>query len=491
MLFNSYSFILLFAPITFAGYFLLGTKHRWLAMLWLAMASLFFYGWWNVSDLIIIGVSIVSNYIVGRLLDRARGGRARYGKLLLGASVAVNLGAIAYYKYFGFLISIVNDIFGSSLSHPSIALPLGISFFTFTQIAFLVDCHRGIATEVSFLRYLLFVSYFPHLIAGPILHHKEMLPQFGVTENYRVNVDRVLVGLALFSCGLFKKVGLADTVAPLANSVFGEAASGAALGTIDAWAGTIAYTLQIYFDFSGYSDMAVGLAQIMNIAIPLNFNSPYKSRNIIEFWRRWHMSLSRFLRDYLYIPLGGNRRGSVHRYVNLAVTMLLGGMWHGAGWTFVVWGGLHGVYLMLNHGWIALVGRRPILKDVCYPGLGSAITFLAVTIAWVFFRADSLTSAGHILAAMFDPQALRTRTVASSFLLLEVALLVVVWLAPNSQQLLGSHLKVCEVDQPLIDKDPSPWRWQPTLPWLVATGGIFGVAFTALSRSGEFIYFNF
>ena len=282
-------------------------------------------------------------------------------------------------------------------------LPLGISFFTFQKIAYLVDAYRGEVRAGGFLSFALFVTFFPQLIAGPIVHHSEVIPQFGQKSTYRPNLDNLSMGIGIFVLGLAKKTVLADSIATYATPVFRAAQAGADPTLFEAWGGALAYTFQLYFDFSGYSDMAIGLALMFNIRLPINFNSPYKATNIIDFWRRWHITLSRFLRDYLYIPLGGNRHGVARRYANLMLTMLLGGLWHGAGWTFIVWGGLHGIFLVINHFWHAL-GVGSATTSGARPGSdGSAartITFLAVMVAWVFFRAEDFDAATRILAGM-------------------------------------------------------------------------------------------
>ncbi|HWW71706.1 MAG TPA: MBOAT family O-acyltransferase, partial [Duganella sp.] len=347
MLFNSLSFLLLYLPVVYAGYCLLAHwRPRWTAG-WLALASLFFYGYWDARYLPLLLASILFNYRCGLRIAAGGGRRKRW----LVFALAANLSLLAYYKYANFFIDSLNHVAGAHLPGWAVVLPIGISFFTFTQIAFLVDCHRGLAGEYRFTHYTLFVSYFPHLIAGPVLHHKEMMPQFDTRP--APNAADFAVGISIFVMGLAKKIFLADPLSVLVAPVFG---AGAEPQLIEAWIGALAYTMQLYFDFSGYSDMAIGLSRLFGVKLPLNFNSPYQAANIGEFWRRWHMTLSRFLRDYLYVPLGGNRSGQPARYRNLMLTMILGGLWHGAGWTFVAWGGLHGLYLVLHHAWLALRG---------------------------------------------------------------------------------------------------------------------------------------
>jgi alginate O-acetyltransferase complex protein AlgI len=349
------------------------------------------------------------NYAVGvalsaRAVNRPPHTHARIqpAKAILIAGIAANLGLLGYYKYANFFVANLNALFGSSLVLETIILPLAISFFTFQQIAYLVDAYRGETHEYSFLHYALFVVFFPQLIAGPIVHHHEILPQFARSTLYRLKAEHLAVGLTIFALGLFKKVVLADGVAIYATPVFDAAQAGTALTFFEAWGGALAYTFQLYFDFSGYSDMAIGLARMFGVRLPLNFNSPYQSTSIIDFWRRWHITLSRFLRDYLYIPLGGSRKGEARRLTNLLITMLLGGLWHGAGWTFVLWGGLHGFYLVVNHAWRQRRTRRGHTQSSRLGRFfGWLLTMLAVVIAWVPFRAEGMTATQNMLGAMF------------------------------------------------------------------------------------------
>ena len=387
MLFNSYVFLGGFLPLVLGGYFCLARKRRTrVATVFLVLASLFFYAWWDARYLPLLLGSIAFNYAVGRRIERTR------GKRWLAAGVGVNFLLLGYFKYAGFFVETGNALFGAAWRVPEIVLPLGISFFTFTQTAYLVDAYRGETQGYAPLTYALFVTVFPHLIAGPLLYHKDMIPQFSRLRNFVFSYRNFAVGLTFLSIGLFKKVVIADHLAPWANLAFANAAQ---LTFLEAWAGALAYTLQLYFDFSGYSEMALGLGWMFNFKLPVNFDAPYKAKSIVEFWRRWHMTLSAFLKNYLYIPLGGSRGGQWLRARNLFLTMLLGGLWHGAGWTFVVWGALHGCYLVVNHQW-----RRWGLK--LPPGLSWLLTFLCVTVAWVFFRADNLTDALCFVTAMGD-----------------------------------------------------------------------------------------
>ncbi len=449
MLFNSYAFIFLYFPLVALIFFQLARIGTSYAAGWLALASLFFYGYWNPAYLGLLLSSIGFNYTFGRWIAKA-GVQLDVPskKRLLLLSIGANLLLLGYYKYANFFLGSANALAGLNLPQSDIILPLGISFFTFTQIAFLVDTYQGKVKEYNFLHYVLFVTYFPHLIAGPILHHQEMMPQFAQQKNYRIDWQNVANGLMLFTLGLCKKTLLADSFAPFASAIFDGAQRGALLTSYEAWAGALAYTMQIYFDFSGYTDMALGIALIFNIHLPINFNSPYKAASIIEFWRRWHMTLSRFLRDYLYIPLGGNRKGKLRRYLNLMATMLLGGLWHGAGWTFVWWGALHGIYLTINHLWREWLPERAAqwLPERLTRLTAGALTFVAIVVAWVVFRASDITQAAAILKAMFGLKArlIPLHDVTHGQLLVvtnlrgrELARLLVlafawVWLLPNS-----------------------------------------------------------
>jgi alginate O-acetyltransferase complex protein AlgI len=394
MLFNSFEFIFLFLPITFAIYFLLNKrKFTTAATAWLVFASLFFYSWWNVKYLALILGSIIFNFAIGSSLAKVvKSGRGEWSKKsVLISGVVVNVVLLGFYKYADFFIANINSLAGLQLAFQKIVLPLGISFFTFTQIAYLVDTYAGTAREYDFLNYALFVTFFPHLLAGPIIHHKEMMPQFASLRNKVLSYRNVSHALFLFFIGLFKKIIIADSIAPIANTGFDASAQ---LTFLDAWVTSLSYTMQIYFDFSAYTDMALAASLLFNIRLPFNFNSPYKATDITDFWRRWHMTLSRFLRDYIYIPLGGNRKGSFRTYVNLMATFLIGGLWHGAGWTFVFWGFLHGAATVLHRFWMKLEIRVPRL-------LAWFLTFNFVNVAWVFFRAKNWEDAIKVLKAMF------------------------------------------------------------------------------------------
>ncbi|MCC7641857.1 MULTISPECIES: MBOAT family protein [unclassified Janthinobacterium] len=518
MLFNSFAFLFGYLPIVLAGYFLLdrlapaaGTSASWRRLApatWLALASLFFYAWWDVRYLPLLLASICVNYGAGRMIG-ARAGAAR--KRALVVALALNLGLLAYYKYANFFIDNVNAVAASAgaasepLSGLDIILPIGISFFTFTQIAFLVDCYRGEVREYRFIHYVLFVSYFPHLIAGPVLHHRDMMPQFADPANAHPRAANFAIGLSIFTIGLAKKVLIADNLSPLAIPIF---AAGAEPTLIEAWIGVLAYTFQLYFDFSGYSDMAIGLSRLFGVKLPLNFNSPYKAANIADFWRRWHMTLSRFLRDYLYIPLGGSRRGEAMRYRNLMLTMLLGGLWHGAGWTFVIWGGLHGLYLVLQQAWQRVFGAA---RSRWWPTL---LTFLAVMLAWVFFRAPDVATAWDITGALVGangvslPRGLASQAsslaqwgmhpafdgirwieLAGPGLPVLLAAMLLAFKAPNTQEIFFLY-------EPAIERIFQPagrwvFSWRPTSRWSVGLAALFVACIFGMNRVTEFLYFQF
>ena len=391
MLFNSYIFIFMFLPFTFIVYFYLNHKRlTQLSQIFLVFASLFFYAWWNIAYLPLILVSILFNYSLGVTLSQKKKS-AISKKSLLIIGIVANLSLLGYYKYADFFIENTNLLLGGEFPLLHLLLPLAISFFTFQQVAYLVDSYRGETKEYDFLNYTLFVTFFPQLIAGPIVHHKEMMPQFAKVKNRVIQQYNIALGLFIFSIGLFKKVVIADSFAITATQGFDNAQ---VLNLIEGWITSLSYTFQLYFDFSGYTDMAIGVALLFNIKLPINFDSPYKAVSIQDFWRRWHITLSRFLKEYIYIPLGGNRKGEIRTYANLFTTFLLGGIWHGAGWTFVFWGALHGMALMIHRVWQKVGVKLPTI-------LAWFLTFNFVNIAWVFFRAKEWDDAIKVLSGMF------------------------------------------------------------------------------------------
>jgi D-alanyl-lipoteichoic acid acyltransferase DltB (MBOAT superfamily) len=532
MIFNSYEFLVFFAAITSLFWFSKQVGENSSKFV-LVFGSLFFYGWWKFEFLFLLLFSVAGNFIWGNYLrKKIEAGNSTVIATSFG--VIANLGLLGYFKYAGFFASSTNFLFNATLPVPDIILPLAISFFTFQQIAYLVDTGRGESPPHSLLDYALFVTFFPQLIAGPIVHHKEMLPQFAKTLSNRFSIADLNIGLAIFSFGLFKKVILADNIAPFADKLFDAAANGYAPTFLEAWGGALAYSLQIYFDFSGYSDMAIGIGRTFGIKLPLNFFSPYKSTSIIDFWRRWHITLSRFLRDHIYIPLGGSRRGRRRRHFNLLLTMLLGGLWHGAGWTFVVWGGIHGVLLSINHGWRYLFRHKsngvPVVPNIVKTTISVGATFFVVVIAWVFFRATSFDAALEILEGMSGsngvvvpakylafvqlPEEIRSYlgiTVIDSHLQYFEGLKEVLWLAagfftvwflPNTFQVMRRYRPA--LDPSLVAKGKAgmgfdskanfaarKFLWRPSLAW---ASGIAVILFVSLMNFGgisPFIYFQF
>ncbi len=528
MLFNSYEFIFVFFPVVLGVFFVIGRRWPELAISWLVLSSLFFYGWWQPVYLILILFSMVFNFGVGKRISTARkSGAPAASRAWTFFGVTVNLCLLGYFKYAGFLVTNINFLAGTSIDIGDIFLPLAISFFTFQQIAYLIDTCKGLTEEYQFSHYSLFVTFFPQLIAGPIVHHGEMLPQFARPETFSPRLGNLTIGGSIFAIGLFKKTVLADGVAAYATPIFDAAADGQVMTLFQAWGGVLAYTMQLYFDFSGYSDMAIGGARLFGIRLPLNFHSPYKAANITEFWRRWHMTLSRFLRDYVYIPLGGNRAGRLRRYQNLLATMLIGGLWHGAGWNFVIWGGLHGLYLVVHQGWQRI--RADFLPGGLLPArlgkfLAWLITFTAVVVGWVFFRATDLDSAIALLRGMAGlngvslPNGIAVRlgpvwdllaslgfrtylTGGADFIftwlwigcLLPIAL---IW--PNTQQImrnfepaLNEHVCTGQDEVRLAGKRMDSIQWRPALSWGILTGVIAGLGVLALTRISEFLYFQF
>lgn len=573
MLFNSFEFIFLFLPITLILFFYISSKddddrrqlaiiwliiaslifysitrpdyllltlsltsilliyvsrkhdvnRRQLAITWLIIASLFFYGRTRPDNLLLIVVSMGVNYYLGYRISNSLE-KSWIKKTIFFLGIAFNIGLITYFKYFVFLLSNLNQIFDSDFTLPAMVLPLGISFFTFQQIAYLVDAYRGETKEYDLRKYMLFVCFFPQLIAGPIVHHKEILPQFEKESIYKFSQTALSIGLTVFIAGLFKKVIFADRIAEYSNLAFAAASQGIGLTFAESWVGALGYTLQLYFDFSGYCDMAIGASYMFGIRLPLNFNSPYKAISIVDFWRRWHITLSHFLRDYLYIPLGGSRQGEFRRYLNLLVTMLLGGLWHGAGWTFIFWGGLHGIYLIVNHLYrsVRLAWGHNLKNDGwLLRTTGQTVTFIAVVISWVFFKANSFETATSILKSMFGfngidlPEFLesylgflRNFGIGFSGFTVNVGisqkyatfgiliLLIIVWFTPNTQQWMGKYNPA--LTEP-VEYYQSDWQqkfwhylsWKPNKIWTVIIASLTSLSLLCFSRVSEFLYFQF
>jgi D-alanyl-lipoteichoic acid acyltransferase DltB (MBOAT superfamily) len=500
MLFSSYTFLFQFLPAVVLAFAAARRHSPRAGILVLVGASLFFYGAWRPVYLVLLLASIGTNFSLGLLMeDPLR--RRRIGTL----GVVLNLALLGFFKYTNFIFDGIISLTGAPLPFVNVLLPLGISFFTFQQIAYLVDVMRGVRVERDIVSYTLFVSFFPHLIAGPLVHHAEMIPQFkrGRTSRSAVLAAR---GTAIFAAGLFKKVVIADNLAQFVSPVFAHLDAGGGVSTSWAWLSTLAYTLQIYFDFSGYSDMAIGLALLFGIRLPVNFRSPYKARSIIDFWRRWHITLSRFLRDYLYIPLGGNRLGQQRRYLNLMLTMLLGGLWHGAGWNFLIWGGLHGLYLSVNHLWEKWRGAavKAPSSGLVAAAASWTITFVAVVLAWVFFRAKTFAGAWAMLSALTGFAAGSSAYVSSGILRVmdlpiligEQRLLVV----GGAVTALALAIALCLPNVPQLfgyreyRRAPEPsgrLRWRPNLAWALLSALAFAISLFGMWQRMEFLYFQF
>jgi len=505
MVFSSLEFIYLFLMPTLLVFIIL----RYLALekaiiWWLIIASLLFYAWWSVYYLALLLTSVIVNFALHKLLLK------KSSRVILTLGTIANLATLAYFKYADFLIANVNKIAGTEFPLLHVILPLAISFFTFQQISFLFDTYHQKIADCNFAKYCLFVVFFPQLIAGPIVLQKHTIPQFNLAVFRKPLFMNLAVGGTLFAIGLFKKIVFADSMAPYANDVFNLAHLGNSVPTEAAWLGIFAYTFQIYFDFSGYCDMALGLARMFGITLPINFNSPYQAHNIVDFWRRWHMTLSAFLRDYLYIPFGGSRYGKVRQYQALMLTMLLGGLWHGASWNFVFWGFLHGLYLAINHGWSALTKDSlfsEYIPSVVLKSLSHIITLLAVMFAWVFFRAENFSDALLVIDGLlgqtqyYNTKAWGALLNDNSMLWLKIGgLSIIVLFLPNAIELTRFYRPVLKIKEMLRKTSglsgyiKSQLLWRPSMNWSVIIGAMASVSLLFLYQANnltEFIYFNF
>ena len=541
MLFNSYEFIFAFLPVTLAGFFLLGTMSRGLALGWLTAASLGFYAWWRPINVLIVAPSIAINFFLARRLASTHATSERSRRATLIAGIVFNVVFLGYFKYTNFLVGAVNDVTGTELVWSQIILPLGISFITFQKIAFLVDVHAGRVTSFTFREYLLFVLFFPQLIAGPIVHFREIMPQFE-RARCRFNADDVAVGLTLLGIGLFKKVVLADGIAQYVSPIYQAAAAGTDIPFIAAWTAAVGFTLQIYFDFSGYSDMALGLARCFGVRLPANFDSPLKTSSIIDFWARWHITLTRFLAAYLYNPMvlwltrrriargqspiaGATTSPAAFLQVLVVptlVTMGISGLWHGAGYTFVLWGLLHGLYLCVNHAW-RLYGSKRISAD-SVPGsfvnlAGFVVTFLAVVAGMVLFRSPNLATADAVFRGMvgvgglglpngvlarLGPLVERLPGLASGAgfvgvsdlawsLAWLVGLLVIALALPNSLEIMSQYEPSLGVASAAGRTPPRTvlLRWRPSLVWAAMIAVLMAAAVMRLGPDSEFLYWQF
>ena len=506
MVFSSYEFLFYFLPCAYVGFVLAKKLGGWdFAFAFLGATSLVFYANWSTELLAILVCSVLFNFVAGNvLIERAAANQPT--RAILGLSITANLIALGYFKYTNFFLDIVNQVSGSGFSHLQIILPIGISFYTFIQIGYLVEAASGLVQRQKFTRYVLFATFFPCITAGPLVLQREIFGQMEDRKDHAFDIERLTAGLTLFVMGLFKKVVLADNIAPYANTAFDGVSAGLAIGTGDAWIGSLAYSLQLYFDFSGYSDMAIGLGVMFGIRLPLNFNSPFKASSISDFWRRWHMTMTRFFTTYLYSPMAidgvrsaqENEYGAFRRFLitsawPVILTFLIAGIWHGAGWTFVVFGLIHGLALAVDHGWKVLN-----LRSLPYP-VGWALTMGVVISGLVVFRAPDLSTAATILAAMWGlPQALpeigQAGRVVADFapaVLMIAVFAAIVLLAPNTQQIMDRHWMSTDLKpEDSADREPI-LSWRPSLGWSVATAALLTLAIASIGSESSFLYYQF
>jgi alginate O-acetyltransferase complex protein AlgI len=482
--FNSHLYLLIFLPITLIVYlFLVRYSLAQASKVWLVLASLFFYAWSNPAHLYLLLGSLLLNFLIWSALLKLNSSLTSGRRMVFILGIAANIAFLGYFKYADFFITNVNHLFHAHYSLLHLAFPLAVSFFTFTQIAYLTDTYRGKVEKTGFLNYSLFVTFFPYLLSGPIVRHSEMMPQFESTQNRSVNYKNLSLGLYILSIGLIKKVFIADEFAQWATGAFDTPMQ---LNFLYAWAASLSYTFQIYFDFSGYTDMAIGAALMFNIRLPINFNSPYKALDIQDFWRRWHITLSRFLRDYIYIPLGGNRVQEGHLLLNLMITFLIGGIWHGAGWTFVFWGFLHGLATVIHRLWKMFNIKLP--KTIAW-----ALTFGFVNVAWVFFRARTWGDAMRVLSGMFGLNGLTLPEEWSNKLaFLKGSVLFSPWkqIMPQSRDAYLWILCAFLACLLLRNSNELAERFKPNW-WslLVVAGAVYAILH--IFRAQEFFYFNF
>ncbi|MEE3427343.1 MAG: MBOAT family O-acyltransferase [Ruminococcus sp.] len=485
MLFNSYEFIFAFLPITLIGYFALNHFNKnSVAKAWLVFCSLFFYGYFNFSYLWIIITSIVVNYLISQYFEKSKSEKVILRRVLFGLGLTLNIGLLFFYKYLDFVFDCFGNLFNSDPIYMGLILPLGISFFTFQQVSYLVDSYRRKAKPYNILDYSLFVTFFPQLIAGPIVLHSEVIPQFENKKNLRFNADNFAKGLYAFSRGLAKKVILADNFGKIVTFGYGNIAN---LSSFEAVLTVLAYTFQIYFDFSGYCDMASGIAYMFNIELPINFNSPYKARNISDFWKRWHITLTRFLTNYVYFPLGGSRCGKFRTCLNILIVFLVSGIWHGAGFTFILWGLMHGVAQVIYRL------LRKWIDKVPY-GITWLITFIFVNLAWVYFRAETITDANNVISHIFNGGFTLNNEITETLLNIIPISIVTNVLSFNgilNILMIGIMLGATAVCLFTKNVQENTRLFKPKMSNLLTSGLLMVWSILSLSGVSTFLYFNF
>lgn len=489
MLFNSLQFIFIFLPLCIGLYSIAIRFGRKSGMLLLILMSISFYTIWLPYHFIILFFSICLNYCISFEICKYR------SKWWLTSGIVLNLVLLGYFKYSSFLAANLLRLLGAQYEFVATAIPLALSFHTFQQIAFLIDCRNQRSRPEGFGKYLFFVFFFPQLISGPIIHYRDFSKQFSTIDTLKSN--NISAGLTLFALGLFKKLIFADNIQPVSDHLFSSIYHGNQPGLLDAWVGALSYSCQIYFDFSAYSDMALGLAKIFSFRLPINFNSPYKAENVTEFWRRWHITLSTFLRDYLYLPLGGNRVSNQRKYLNLLAVMLLGGLWHGASWTFILWGGYHGLLLITYHIFRNDISKILVFSYVSYRFFSIFLTFILTTIGWVLFRAPDLETAFGVYGAMLGFNGFFGDSImASGSFMLLACLLFIIFAFPNTMEIM-SRYRVALVS-PIIAKKSFlemligfSIRWRPTVVSAVVVSLIFVFDLSYLGGSNRFLYFQF
>ncbi len=505
MAFSSFQFILIFLPLCYAGFLLVHRLCGWPGVFpYLALASLVFYAQFSPLLAVILAASVILNFLIGRFIVEIQEQR-NAASWVTAFGVIANLTALGYFKYTNFFIDIANQVSGAGYSHLDLIMPVGVSFYTFIQIGFLLEAYNGQVGKISFSRYALFAAFFPCVTAGPLILQREMFQQMEEKKGPAFSSVAVAVGLTLFGIGVFKKVILADSIAPFADAAFDGVAGGAAIGMAEAWVGSLCYSLQLYFDFSGYSDMAIGLGFLFGIKLPLNFNSPFKATSISDFWRRWHMTMTRFFTTYLYTPsaMKTTRKAVQLKYspwkrflhasaIPITYTFIVAGIWHGAGWTFVIYGLIHGLALAVNHGW------REFKMPNLGPHFGWLLTMLVVICGLVVFRSPDLTVASTMLASMWglggyftNPDTVRWVAIDMIWPLIMIGIYSIIVLNfPNSQEILRSQWVSCD-PAPEETGSKSIWRWQPTVGWAAAAGLLLVIAFTSLGNSSNFLYYQF